>query len=272
MRKNKLFHIYLVGEDFFDLLDELIRNLFKQGSGVAAVCDSELIGFLCGFEVQELFGKCKGIYSPIYGHSAVKEHRKDLYQDLYQHAADMWVKKGCVSHAVTFFAHDKQTIDTWFWQGFGLRCIDAIREAVPTNINNPSVLVKKADIAEVSNLANIHRLHNQYYRNSPVFMPKPDIEPVKDLTEWLANDNHHLWVAYCEEEPLGYMRIEPTAETFVSEHKDVMNITGAYVMEKGGRYGIGTALLGTIQQWLFEKGYPLLGVGFEAINTVGSSF
>lgn len=257
---------------FLDSLNELIRNLFKNGIGIVAICDNNLIGFLCGFEVKELFGKCKGIYSPLYGHGAIKEHRKSLYQDLYKHAADIWVKKACVSHAVTFFAHDVQTINTWFWQGFGLRCVDALREGAPIAMSKTDIIIKKAEIGDISKLLKIHRLHNEYYRDSPVFMPNRDIEPEKDLTEWMCQENHHLWVAYCEEEPLGYMRIAPTAETFVSEHKDVMNIVGAYVVEKERQYGIGTALLGTIQQWLLENNYPLFGVDFEAINTVGCSF
>ncbi len=259
-------------QEFLSYFQKAIGNLFNKGNGVAAVCNNELIGFLAGFEGDEFFGKCKGTYSPLYGHGVKKEYRKSLYQELYKHAANLWVNKSCMTHAITFFAHDRETIDTWFWQGFGLRCVDAIREVVPIYANNPTIIINKTDIGDIPVLAEIHRQHNQYYRNSPIFMPHQEEDPIQDLTDWLEQPNHHLWVAYHGEKPLGYMRIEPSAETFVSEHQDVMNITGAYVIDSERKSGIGALLLGTIQQWLLQNGYPLCGVDFESINTTGSLF
>jgi GNAT superfamily N-acetyltransferase len=259
-------------KDLANTLKVSIRNLFNNGIGVAAISDDELIGFIAGFEVKEFFGKCKGIYSPLYGHGCKKEYRTVLYQELYKLAAELWIKKACLTHAITLFADDKDTIKEWFWQGFGLRCVDAIREVVPICVNNPSIIIAKADIRDIPALANIHRQHNLYYRSSPIFMPNKEEDPVVDLTNWLKRDNHHLWAAYQDKKPLGYMRIQPSAETFVSEYKDVMNITGAYVVDAERKTGVGTMLLGTIQDWLLKNGYTLCGVDFESINTAGSSF
>lgn len=72
--------------------------------------------------------------------------------------------------------------------------------------------------------------------------------------------------------PVGYMRIQPNGERFISEHPDVMNITGAYILNNERRSGIGVALLATIQRWLIQDGYPLCAVDFESINTMGSNF
>lgn len=259
-------------KEFINTLKISIRNLFNNGIGVAAILDDELIGFIAGFEVEKLFGKCKGIYSPLYGHGGKKEYRAVLYQELYKLAAELWTEKACLTHAITLFAHDKDTVNEWFWQGFGLRCVDAIRKVVPICVNNPSIIIAKADIRDIPALANIHRQHNLYYRSSPIFMPNQEEDPVADLTNWLKRDNHHLWAAYQDEKPLGYMRIQPSAETFVSEYKDVMNITGAYVVNDERKTGIGTMLLGAIQDWLLNNRYTLCGVDFESINTTGSSF
>ncbi|AKB51662.1 hypothetical protein MSBRW_2409 [Methanosarcina barkeri str. Wiesmoor] len=260
-------------EEQLYFLRKLIKNLFNNGTGIVAVRSEELIGFIAGFEVEELFGKYKGIYSPLYGHGGKKEYRGILYQELYMHVAEKWVKNACFTHALTFFAHDTETIDLWFWQGFGLRCVDSICESKKIPGNNPSnIIIKKANELDIPALANIHRQHNMYYRNSPIFMPRINEDPVQDLTDWLKKVNHHLWAAYQDEKPLGYMRIQPNAETFVSEHKDIMNITGAYVMESERKAGIGTMLLGAIQEWLLKNGYTLCGVDFESINITGSRF
>lgn len=259
-------------QEHYNLIRESIGNLFNRGVGIAAVSNNELIGFLAGFEIAKLFGMCKGVYSPLYGHGVIKKYRKRVYQELYKRAADLWVKKDCMTHAVTFFAHDQETINTWFWLGFGLRCVDAIREVGPIHANNSDIVISKANSDDIPVLAHIHREHNLYYKNSPIFMPRKEEDPIQDLIEWFDQKNHHLWVAYLDQKPLGYMRIEPSAETFVSEHPDIMNITAAYVLGNERRSGIGLMLLGTIQQWLLQNGYPLCGVDFESINTTGSNF
>jgi GNAT superfamily N-acetyltransferase len=259
-------------EKFLNYFREAIEDLFNTGMGIVAIIDGELIGFIAGYKVEEFFGKCKGIYSPLYGHGAVKKYRSSIYKKMYQQAADLWTKEAFTTHALTFFAHDKETIDTWFWQGFGLRCVDAIREVSPINIKNSDITICKAGAEDILGLEDIHRLHCQYYKKSPIFMIKSEGDPVKDLCAWLEEDNHHLWVAYNKEIPVGYMRIEPESENFISDHSDVMNITSAFVKESERGAHIGAVLLNAIQQWLLQNNYPLCGVDFESINTIGSHF
>lgn len=259
-------------KDFINTLNISIRNLFNKGTGIVALSNNELIGFVAGFKINQFWGKCKGIYSPLYGHGAMKEYRKTIYQELYKNAADIWVKGAYTTHALTFFAHDRDTIDTWFWNGFGLRCVDAVRKVEPIYSNTSGVVVKKVDICDIADIADIHNQHNLYYRSSPIFMPNKEEDPIADLTEWLKDENHHMWAAYHNGSPLGYMWIQPDAETFISEHKDVMNITGAYVDSNARETGIGTMLLSAIQDWLLSNGYTLCGVDFESFNIRGSSF
>ncbi|MTI67236.1 MAG: GNAT family N-acetyltransferase [Firmicutes bacterium] len=257
---------------FLNNLKESIKKLFKYGKGIVAIYNNKLIGFIAGYEIDECFGKCKGIYTPLYGHGVRSEYPKSLYQKLYKHMSEKWVKNNFMTHAITFFAHDKETIDIWFWMGFGLRCVDSIRRVESIDFYNPSISIKKLKANDIPLLADLHRNHNEYYRNSPIFMPTEDEDPIEDLIKWLSEDNHHLWAAFNKEKPLGYMRIEPSAETFISKHQDVMNITGGFVEPNKRKSGIGTLLLGEIQQWLKKNDYSLCGVDFESFNIVGSSF
>lgn len=153
----------------------------------------------------------------------------------------MWVGQGSTNHAITMFAHDQETVDTWFWLGFGLWSMDAIRKSGPVEDGNSSIEVRKVDAGDVPGLRAMHREHNLYYRNSPVFMPRPDEDPVEDLTSWLLGPGHHTWTTCALGKPTGYMRIQPGGETFVSEHPAVMNVT--YVLEDARRSGAGTLLL-----------------------------
>lgn len=259
-------------EDFNDNIQDLITKLFKVGNGIVAMVNGELVGFIAGFEIKELFGRSNGVYCPLYGHGTKKEYGNTLYQELYKQAAEMWVRNNLMTHVITVYAHDKETIDTWFWQGFGLRCVDAIRKAEKIQINNSDIVIKKASILDIPVLADIHRQHNLYYKHSPIFMPREEEDPIRDLTEWIEEDNRHLWIAYHEGKPLGYMRIQPNAESFISEHKNIMNITGAYVINDERKAGIGAMILNEVQNWLIQNRYTLCGVDFESINIIGSNF
>lgn len=258
--------------DFTSILKKKIINLFSKGSGVVTLNGNEVVGFLAGFEVEEFFGKCKGVYCPVYGHGTGQKYSTEIYQKMYQHTSDMWVKKSLFNHAITLFAHDDNLIDTWFWLGFGLRCIDAIREVAPICENNTAFHIKKTAICDIPSLTEIYKKHNVYYRTSPLFMPNQDKDPIKDLTDWLEKENHHMWTAYSQEKPIGFMRIQPNAESYVSEYEKMMNITGAYVEENSRRSHIGTLLLDAIQRWLLENKYSLCGVDYESFNILGSSF
>ncbi len=259
-------------EGFLDYLHESINTLFNKGTGLAAICDNRLIGYIAGFEVGELFGKCKGIWCPLYGHSTKKEYRRSLYNELYKRVSKLWVKNSFMTHGIALFAHDKEAIDTWFWLGFGLRCVDAIRKVESISVNNSNIVVRKAQIDDIPSMSALSRKLNQYLNEPPLFMPRKISNPTEHLTKWLEKENHHLWVAYHNEVPLGYMAIQPSAETFIVEHPNVMNITKAYVSEKARKSGIGAILLNEIQQWLSNNNYSLCGVDFESFNIEGSRF
>jgi|SRR5690554_1160034 len=261
-----------IEDNYQEMFQKRIEKLFINGSGVVVIDNNQVIGFLAGYKGDELFGKCKGIYCPPYGHGAVKENRRRIYQELYKFAADMWVKEGYTQHAITLYAQDKETLDTWFWLGFGLRCIDAMREVAPINIGKSDIDIKKVGEADISLLADLQNKHHIYYKNSPIFIPLQEEEPIKYLKEWISKDNHHLWMACRDEKPIGFMKIEPSGERFITEHPVVMNITGAYVDETARKLNVGSSLLGVIQEWLFENKYKLCGVDYESINTIGSNF
>ena len=255
---------------------ENIEKLFTEGTGIAAVSNNNLIGYLAGYEIEELFGKCRGIYSPLYGHGTIKKYRNRIYCQLYQEAAKEWVEKSLLTHAITLFAHDKKTIDTWFWLGFGHRCVDAIRKVSSIKPSakrvKDEVFIKKTNLEDVSEIAFLEQNITEYMNLSPMFMPRNKEKPVDSLTEWLNQDNHHHWTAYLDNKPVGYIKIEPKAETFVANHQDVMNITGAYVLQEHRDSNVGTLLLDTVMQWLNQENYRLCGVDFESFNILGSIF
>ncbi|MGM0421319.1 MAG: GNAT family N-acetyltransferase [Bacillota bacterium] len=274
LRAEKLALPILPGDNGYPhKLRERVAHLFIEGAGAAAVSRGEIVGYLAGYKVDEMFGECKGIYSPLYGHGVSEGYNKQqLYQKLYQAAAEQWVKAGYLSHGLTLYAHDQISIDTLFRLGFGLRCVDAVRGVKENPVPQVDMDIRKIELNDISSIAELHSKHNLYYRNSPIFMPNQVEDPIKDLTEWIEQKNRHLWAAYMDGSSVGYMRIEPTGETFISQHPQVMNITGAYVTEKFRDDNVASSLLAAVEEWLEQHEYRLLGVDYESLNILASNF
>jgi len=260
-------------EEVKETISKQLKALIETGKGVVALRDGELKGFLAGFSVNQLFGSCSGVYIPIFGNGASRENRQEIFREMYIRAAENWVGEKQYCHAITTFAHHRETIDNWFWLGFGLRCVDGIRKAERIKVSRTGLeIIKKAGMEDLPLITPLYSSHCSYYSNSPIFMPVSPGTPLEELKKWLAGENHHLWFALREGKPAGYIQIEPVGETFVSRHPSVMNITGAYVEEKSRGKGIGKILLSGVQDWLIEKGYSLCGVDFESFNPAGSVF
>lgn len=259
-------------QELMGKLHTSISRLFSNGIGVAALSDQKLVGFIAAFELNELWGKCKGAYSPLYGHGAIKENRSMIYQELYKHAAELWIKKNITSHALTLYAHDREVLDTWFWLGFGSRCVDSIRQVTPLSVGKSEVIIKKVSKSELDDLREVQNNFQIHFNNSPMFMPRQKEDPVDYLSEWIKEGDRHLWAAYRDGKAVGLMKIQAVGETFISEHKDMMNITGAYVPESERCSGVATLLLDTVLNWMKANGYTLCGVDFESFNIEGSRF
>ena len=265
-------HEDLPYEDFTEFLKVNIEKLFDQGLGLIALDGNRLIGYLAGYTIDQLWGKCKGIYCPLYGHGAIKDFEKKIYQNLYSQVSKLWVDEGISHHLITLYAHKDELINTWFWMGFGMRCVDAVSKVRTIEVEDSNIKIKKANLRDASALVDIDSAHNMFYKKAPIFMPVKDEDVLSELKTWLSQDNHHMWIAYDREKIIGYMRIQGSGERFISNHKDMMNITGAFIDENYRSKNIGSQLLAYVHNWLEDNNYKYCGVDYEAINVQGANF
>jgi len=250
-----------------------IDRLIKTGKGVAAIKEGHLVGFLAMMAVDAFKGLNRGAYSPIYGHAAISEGKRDIYLRMYEVLAGIFVKNGCLTHAITMFAHDKEAVDTWFWNGFGLRCVDAIRPVTPLETEAPipyDIRMITADEAGI--ILPLQQEHAKYYSRSPLFMCVFKVPDLEDVVNLLTRDGRMMWVAFDHESPVAYVEVRPGGETFVSDDPKMLNICGAYSLESIRGSGASTALLSRLLEWMREKGYKRLGVDYESYNRLGSRF
>ena len=122
------------------LVVAMLQGLSRAAPVFAAFDDDRLCGFLGGYLVENFrdSGR-KTAYVPEWAHATAafpgnESLRPQIYRALYRSAAQSWFEAGCQAHAISLLANDRQAIETWFWNGFGLTVVDAVR---PITANTP---------------------------------------------------------------------------------------------------------------------------------------
>lgn len=247
--------------------------------GVAAFENGKMFGFLCCYSpCDNAFGttRVKGTFSPIHAHGTVYENREMIYKRLYQSAAEKWVKNEILSHAIGLYAHDIQAIKSFFVNGFGLRCIDAIRpmeEIECLALSDFSFYElerdRQIDILPLNNLLVTH------LSRSPIFMSFPQFDK-QSLQNKLDEQHSRCFAAYKEDEMVAYIvayiKIKDSGENFACDDKSMQNICGAFCLPEYRGMGVYQNLLNFLITTLKVEGYTRLGVDFESFNPTAYGF
>ena len=245
-----------------------------NGLGVTLFDNGEMLGFLCCHEPWDnaFDSAARGTFTPIHAHGAVFENREMIYKRLYQAAAEKWVNAGITYHAVALYAHDSRGKNAFFTNGFGLRCVDAVRwlenfENQPFSGVNYTEIAKKDEIL----IRKMRMLHVEHLGNSPCFM-RSNPDETKSWLERAETRDSRVFTAMLKDEPIAYIEITSGGETFVSEVRDMMNICGAFCMAEYRGTGVTQGLLNHIIATLKAEGFVRLGVDFESFNPTANGF
>ncbi len=263
----------------------LINSLHGRYPMVGAVAGGELVGFLGGMSVPELKGKDKGVYCPEWGHAVAEglpaAQRYWIYRKMYEAIGEQWVADRRLNQAVTILAYDKTALDAWFWSTFGLLVVDAVRDLSPVDGarddgGEQGFTVRAAVPDEdMSRMYPVLAEHEMYYTRSPIWLPKPMLTE-DEAMEWVADPKSVVWIAVEKGsgDVLGMARqtIEGDDATTVVRDQGTVACTGAYVLPRARRGGVGAALLAAMVEWGRANGYARLSLDFEAANIYGSRF
>lgn len=255
-----------------DIIYGSLSRLAQNGLGVAAVEQGKVVGYITGIFIEELFGRVSGIFCPIHAHGAIKQNRAYIYKKMYEKAAEIWVSKDIFTHAMAIYKQEQEVVDTFFWNGFGLRCIDAIRkvEVIKEKTNNYEIRRILPEEAE-----QIHGLELnlvKHLNSSPVFMPVYKELISEKLAKWLSEENNYIFAAFNGAKISGYIKLTEEGENFITSSPDMLNICGAYVIPEERGCGVAEALLAYSMDFLKEKGFCYCGVDFESLNPTASGF
>ncbi len=251
-----------------------LEILFKYNPGIMAVDQGKLVGYLGWFLVNRFRDTDrKGAYVPEYGHAAITERKAAIYRAMYRAAGEMWAKAGSQVHAITLLANDAIAEKTWYWSGFGLTVVDAIRPMIPLDTQPPTTLtLKKATIEDTSLLLELDCEHCLHYESSPTFMTPRGRWSVEDIVNIFSHQNNSIWLALDGQIPAGFLYFNGHSfdEIAILTSERTIGISGAYVRPAYRGQRVAASLLNAAISDYAAQGFSFCAVNFESINPEAS--
>ena len=250
----------------------MIHDLFARAPGVAATHRGRLVGFLTGHLLPAFRGK-QAAYSPTWANGAEGTDARRIYEAMYIALAARWVDHGYLTHLLGTSAHDRKSVETWHWLGFGMLAVDAVRDLSPVDGPAARIEIRRAGQRDAEICKSLEAALQRHLTSSPTYLVV-DEEDDSSCATWLADPGHALWLAYADGEAVAYLRIEPANEEACTLIQDpgTASITGAYTVPRARGQGIGAALLDRALLWAREQGYVRCAVDFEPMNVVATRF
>ncbi len=259
-----------------DRVIEMLAELSDVSPIIVAREGSKLLGYLGWFVVEDFRGVGrKAAYCPEWGHGAIEEVKPDIYRAMYRAAAKHWVESGCNIHALTLLAHDNQAKNTWFWNGFGMAVVDAVRSTLPLENAAPyNGEIRQATRDDINALQQMEIEHWQHYTQPPLLMDAYQPADSQRLAQFLDTPQNSIWLAMDGSNYAGYVRFEVnnTDSAAVVAAPDRIANTGAYIRRQYRGRKIAAALLDAALRDYAEQGFRCCSVDFESYNPEAVSF
>jgi GNAT superfamily N-acetyltransferase len=256
----------------------LLHNLPGRAPGVAAIRGSRLVGFLGAFVLPRFQGQ-RSAYSPEWGNAAdpaanAGDSRR-IYEEMYTQVAARWVAAGCPTHLVGSMAHERDTLETWHWLGFGLCAADAVRDLTPVRGAAADVEIRRARLEDAKTMAALDLALHRHIAAAPTFLfDEEEGEELACHQKWLADPANALWLAYDGAEPVACMGQGPASPEACDLIADegTTSIVTAFTQPRVRGQGIAVALLNRVLAWGQAEGYERCAVDFEPMNTLAARF
>jgi GNAT superfamily N-acetyltransferase len=256
------------------LVEEMIARRMAACGGLALVEGERLLGYL-GWYISGSFRDTgrKGSYVPEWGHAAAADRRASIYRRLYRRAAEIWTESGCQVHAITLLAADRDALETWFWNGFGLTVVDALRSMDLIHAPAPVGLsLVRAVPADAGRVAEIEAEHWRHYSSPPIYMAVNLANTGAELQELLQDPRSSIWMALDGDQVAAYVRFEPPDSVAIANTDDTIWIKGAYTRPEYRGRGAMPALIDAGLDEYRQRGFARCGVDFESFNPEAAVF
>jgi len=244
----------------------LLADLASREESVAVLSNGRLLGYGIGFAIPNWHGWRSAIM-PEWAHATVRDDRSVIRRAIYERLSRQWTADGRTCHLVCMLA-DSAPLEEWQWMGFGLQCVDAVRDLEPVAGSDPPCEVGRAAPQDAPIVAHLMTKLHEHLSDAPVFLPaEPPVDP-DETKAALADPQRAHFLAHVDGEAVGFLKIRGanTDASWVVQDAGTAGIDGAYTLPECRGRGIATALLNSVIDWSHERGYCRLAVDFEAHN------
>lgn len=254
-----------------------LAEMAARTPGLIALHNGELVGYLGWWLVDNFRGTARrGAYCPEWAHGAASGRKQRIYQALYRAATSAWQDAGCQVHAITLLAHDQTAEKVWFWQGFGLAVVDAVRATAPLGVTYPAgMTIRSATVADLTQLEVLDAEHIAHYAQPPVSMAPRTGRAVAAWRQFLAQPPNSVWLALDGGQPVGFLSFA-AGDAFDGADllgtAGVIGINGAYVRPAYRGQGVAAALLDAALRAYAAQGVTSCTVNFESFNPEAVTF
>lgn len=254
-----------------------LEEMAARTPGFMALEQGELVGYLGWWLVDNFRGtERRGVYCPEWAHGARRGRKQRIYQALYRAAATAWQDAGCQVHALTLLAHDQTAEKVWFWQGFGLAVVDAVRAMQPLNVSYPAgITIRPATAADGAQLETLDAEHVAHYAQPPIFMAPRAGRDAVTWQQFLAQSPNSVWLAADGEQPVGFLSFAGGNDfdgIDLLRMDGTVGINGAYVRPAYRSRGVAAALLDAALRAYAADGVTSCVVNFESFNPEATAF
>lgn len=259
-----------------ETVSKQLAKLLSTCPGVAAFEQDRLVGFIAWY----VFNRFREVerrtaYCPEWAHAAEKGMKPKVYRALYRAAAAQMTAAGCRAHAITLLARDPELEKFWFWNGFGLTVVDAVRSIEPPETPPAAgCKIRKAGLEDALMLAALEIEHWQHYYESPVLMAPQQPDDAAQIAALISDSKNAYWVATDNDRPIGFIRFEGSSFGAADIVNDVSTvaITGAFVRPEYRGRKFASAILHAALSEYSKQGYRRCSVDFESFNPEAAGF
>ncbi|MES9683606.1 GNAT family N-acetyltransferase [Gottfriedia acidiceleris] len=256
-----------------------IEALFneKDRFGIAAVNDSELVGYIIG-AIQTDKNRERHTWIKYAGMAIAESENEELYRELYAEFAKKMVELRSFNHYVMVPSGNKSTLDAWLHLGFAYEQVHGIRDlSVSSDKVFEDIQIRLATSEDEKRIRELATVIMEHQAKSPVFAPG-FIEERDDYQEGYAeiiNDEAAtLWLALHRNEIVGFQVFESAAasdENLLTPETCISLVVGATVESSRG-IGVSKALLRHGLTVADKEGYKLCETDWRITNLESSRF
>ena len=249
-----------------------IERVTASGSGVAAIENGRLVGYLVGCPIT--FRGWPTFLSPERANGAEAGRAAELYSAMYTDACREWLDASHRGHLVVTLAHDPEALEAWHWLGFGHCLADSVRPIDDRLTSESTWNVRQAGPQDIDAAHHLMVRLAEHLRASPILLSDCEPDDAHQLARWLAVERNAMWLASKGPDVVGIMQFGSASggASELIDAPDTCSIAGAFVVSSHRGRGVGTALLSRGLDWARARGYRRCAVDFESMNPSGAAF